>query len=69
MVIIRIKINRKVKLELIKYILDKLIFHNSNLEKQAVPIIHKLQYIGRIKSANNNSNIIKLVKLRHYLQY
>ena len=31
--------------------------HNSNLEKQAVPMIHKVQYIGRIKSAN--FNIIK----------
>ena len=57
MVIILVIIKRKVKLKAIKPWLNRFIFHNSNPEKQAVPIIHKKQYIGRIKSSN--FNIIK----------
>ena len=57
MVIILVTINRKVKLKFIKQWLSKFVIHKSNLEKQAVPMIHKVQYIGRIKSTN--CNIIK----------
>ena len=64
MVMILETINRKVIPKLIKQWLNKFIFHNLNPKKQAVPIIHKVQYIDRIKSAH--FNIIKMVKLRHY---
>ena len=49
MVIILVTMNRKLKLKSIKQWLNKLIFY-----KQAVPIIHKAQYIGKIKSGNSN---------------
>ena len=49
MVIILTTLNRKVKLKLIRQWLNKLILHNLFPEKQAVPIIHKVQYIGRKK--------------------
>ena len=49
--------------------IDKIVTKQIHLspEKQAVPIIHKVEYIGIIKSAN--FNIIKMVKLRHCLHY
>ena len=49
MVIILTTLNRKVKLKLIRQWLNKLILHNSNPKKQALPIIHKVKYIGRKK--------------------
>ena len=68
MVIMLITINIS-ETKINKIVTKKVSFHNSNPEKQAVRIIHKVHYIGRIKKANNNSNIIKMVKLRHDLQY
>ena len=67
MVIILETIKRNMILKLIKQWLNKFIFHNSNPEKKSVPTIHKVQYIGRIISAN--FNIIKMAKLRHFLPY
>ena len=67
MVIILITVNRKMKLELIKNLLNKFIFHNVIPEKEAAPIIPKVKYLRRIECASNSSNNMKMVKLRDNL--
>lgn len=59
--------NSKVTLKINQIGLNKSIFYKSSPEKQAVPITHPVQSIGKVKNASNDSSITKMVHLRHCL--